>query len=88
MFIMFQAVHEPYQAKSENFKFFPDIYNYDRLNYVSSIKNIDDGIGQILESLEAKGALDKTIILFSSDNGGTTGPGYVISTCMFERNLS
>jgi N-acetylglucosamine-6-sulfatase len=30
---------------------------------------VDDGVGRILETLEATGALDDTLILFTSDNG-------------------
>ena len=31
--------------------------------------SIDEGLGQIMESLETKGILDETVIVFTSDNG-------------------
>jgi arylsulfatase len=38
--------------------------------YAAQIDRMDQGIGRIIEALEATGQLDDTIILFLSDNGG------------------
>jgi arylsulfatase len=38
--------------------------------YAAQIDRMDQGIGRILEALEATGQLDNTLILFLSDNGG------------------
>jgi arylsulfatase len=39
--------------------------------YAAMIEIVDDGIGQIVDSLEKKAMLDNTVILFLSDNGAT-----------------
>ncbi|WDQ15447.1 sulfatase family protein [Rhodopirellula sp. P2] len=38
---------------------------------VAFIEHLDDGIGKVVASIEAAGIEDNTIILFSSDNGGS-----------------
>ncbi|WP_248930404.1 sulfatase [Paenibacillus hamazuiensis] len=38
--------------------------------YAAMIYNLDQNIGRLLEALEETGALDDTVILFTSDNGG------------------
>lgn len=40
--------------------------------YAAMIEKVDDNVGRILRELEALGLDDDTIIVFSSDNGGTT----------------
>ena len=38
--------------------------------YSAMLQRIDDGVGMILEELEAAGVADNTLFVFSSDNGG------------------
>jgi choline-sulfatase len=44
-----------------------------RANYAGNISLIDDQIGEILEAIEARGELDNTAIVFSSDHGEHNG---------------
>ena len=41
-----------------------------RAKIVALIEHLDDGIGQVLQSLDALEQLDNTIVVFTSDNGG------------------
>ncbi len=41
-----------------------------RRHYAGAITHLDDGVGQIVETLERTGKRDQTLIIFSSDNGG------------------
>jgi len=42
-----------------------------RLRYLTHLAGMDDSITQLLNTLEASGELNNTIIVFTSDNGGT-----------------
>ncbi|KGE86242.1 MAG: arylsulfatase [Phaeodactylibacter xiamenensis] len=39
--------------------------------YAAQLEILDEGVGRIIAKLEEKGALDNTLILFLSDNGGS-----------------
>lgn len=43
--------------------------------YAAMVDNVDQSVGRIMDTLEELGELDNTIILFTSDNGGTTEGG-------------
>lgn len=54
--------------------FFDDPKNKeDLIGYYGQIKNVDDNIGRIIETLETTGQLDNTIILYFSDHGDMFG---------------
>jgi arylsulfatase A-like enzyme len=38
--------------------------------YFTMIRQMDEGVGRILQAIEAAGARDNTIVVFTSDNGG------------------
>jgi arylsulfatase A-like enzyme len=41
-----------------------------RLWYAASVTHMDDGIGQIMATLDRTGQRDNTVVVFASDNGG------------------
>lgn len=45
-----------------------------RLQYAAMLEEVDEGLGAIVEALERTGQLEKTLIIFTSDNGGGLGP--------------
>lgn len=45
--------------------------------YAAMVEMMDEGIGQVVEALRAKGELDNTIIFFLSDNGATYEGGLI-----------
>lgn len=44
-----------------------------RAHYYANVTMIDKQVGEILEALEARGALDNTIVVFTSDHGDALG---------------
>jgi len=41
-------------------------------HYAASVMHLDDALGRILGALEAGGHLERTLVVFTSDNGGST----------------
>ncbi|GAA4884109.1 arylsulfatase [Kitasatospora terrestris] len=39
--------------------------------YAAMVDNVDQNLGRLLDTLDALGELDNTVVLFTSDNGGT-----------------
>jgi arylsulfatase A-like enzyme len=38
--------------------------------YAAMIESMDEGVGRVLDAVEAKGRAENTVVIFSSDNGG------------------
>ena len=51
----------------------PEHYRRWRAHYYANITLIDEGIGKMLQALEAAGTLDDTLIVFTSDHGDALG---------------
>ncbi len=72
MYLTFNAPHTPYQAPQEYLDQYKNIADPNRRAYAASITAMDDQIGRVVEALKKNGMRDNTIIVFQSDNGGTT----------------
>jgi len=70
MYLAYNAPHTPLQATEKYLSRFPDITNTKRKTYAAMVSAVDDGVGKILDKLEALNLDDNTIIFFLSDNGG------------------
>ena len=46
-----------------------NITDPDRRIYAAMVTALDDGVGQVLQTLQAQNLLDNTLIFFLSDNG-------------------
>ncbi len=75
-YVPFNAPHAPFDAKEEDIARYPEASrggrNVARQRQLAMIWCLDQGIGKLLEAVEASGERDNTIIWFTSDNGGTT----------------
>ena len=54
-----------------------------RANYAGNVTLIDEQIGGILETIEARGELDNTVIVFTSDHGELNGDFGLIYKSVF-----
>ncbi len=68
------SVHSPWNARADYIAHFTpkvDLKNpqHNPL-YAAMVKSLDDGIGRLLDAIDASGVADRTIIVFTSDNGG------------------
>ncbi len=68
------SVHTPIEAKSADVEHFQsrltDAIHHRNAAYAAMVKNLDDSVGQLMAGLERAGVADRTIVIFSSDNGG------------------
>lgn len=72
LYLTFNAPHTPYQAPQEYVDRYKDILEPTRRIYAGMVSCLDDEIGKVVSALDQKGLRDNTLILFHSDNGGTT----------------
>ncbi|QEG38909.1 sulfatase [Roseimaritima ulvae] len=67
------AVHTPLNAKREllaKYKAKPPGKLHDHVDMATMVQAVDDGVGQIIQTLDELNLTDNTAIVFSSDNGG------------------
>ena len=70
LFVSYNAPHSPLQATEKYLSRFEHIEDPKRRTYAAMVSAVDDGVGKILDQLEAKGLNEKTLVFFLSDNGG------------------
>ena len=70
------AVHTPIQAKAEVTAKYENKTKTLQKNakYAAMVESVDDCAGRIMAALEKHGIADRTMIIFTSDNGGLRGP--------------
>lgn len=71
-YVPYNAVHNPLQAPEEHVRRFsnPDPK---RNTYLAMLAILDEGVGEILDTLDRLGLADNTLVIFLSDNGGARG---------------
>ncbi|MFV0606397.1 MAG: sulfatase-like hydrolase/transferase [Niabella sp.] len=70
LYLAYNAPHAPLQATQKYLDRFPDIKNKQRRTYAAMVSAMDDGVGQVLNTLERLKLDRNTIVVFLSDNGG------------------
>ncbi len=73
IYLAHDTPHTPLQAKDEDIARFSHIKNRSRRVYCAMQHCLDENVGQVMDHLEETGQLNNTLIVFLSDNGGTTG---------------
>ena len=70
------AVHTPIQAKAEVTAKYEKKPKTRQKNakYAAMVESVDDCVGQIMTALKKHGIAGRTMIIFTSDNGGLLGP--------------
>lgn len=72
LMVSWNAVHSPLQgvdAWVDRFAHIPDVQ---RRIFAAMLAQMDDGMGRILQRLDAHGIADDTLVIFLSDNGSPT----------------
>lgn len=75
LYLSHQATHGgsdvKFAAPAKNIEKFPYIGEEARTMYAALLDTVDESVGAVMEALHEEDMLDNTIVVFSSDNGGT-----------------
>ena len=71
LFLTYNAPHTTLHAKSPNAYKDADLPEKDRA-YAALVAHLDESIGRVLDEVKQAGIEDETVIIFASDNGGST----------------
>lgn len=78
LYVAHYAVHTPIQAKQDliaEYKRLQDGQGQDDPVYAAMVHSVDDAMGRMLNALERTGVADRTMIVFTGDNGGLDRQG-------------
>ena len=78
LYLSHYAVHTPIQAKEdliEQYERRRDGQGQDDAVYAAMVHSVDDAMGRLLETLDRTGLADRTLIVFTGDNGGLDRQG-------------
>jgi arylsulfatase A-like enzyme len=72
LYVPFTAVHLPLKEPEEWLARVPaTVQGEVARHYAASVMHMDDAVGRIIAALEKKGVRDRTLLVFTSDNGGS-----------------
>ncbi|WP_017257326.1 sulfatase [Pedobacter arcticus] len=72
VYLAYNAVHTPVDAKKEYWDKFSSIADSGRRSYAALMASLDDNVGRLRQSLKENNLDENTLILFLNDNGGAT----------------
>lgn len=75
MYVPFLAPHSPMQAKDEDIAKYShriDTPRSKKKTYAAMVDSLDQAIGEIFDALDDEGLRDNTLVLFLTDNGGSS----------------
>lgn len=83
--LWFHTVHTPIEGKPELVEYYENKITDDHVqrnpHYAAMVHSLDENVGRVLEKIDELGIGEKTLVVFSSDNGG------FINTCKLHRDL-
>ena len=74
LYLAHHAPHTPVEAKAEDVRYFEGKLRpgmrHRNATYAAMVRSLDQSVGRVLDQLRARGLEDRTIVIFTSDNGG------------------
>jgi arylsulfatase A-like enzyme len=79
--LTYNAVHRPLETPPRRYMDrFADVADLKRKKFLAMLAAMDDGVGAVLDAVQAAGAGQKTLVIFHSDNGGPTSLNTSLNT--------
>ena len=73
LYLAFNAVHRPLETPPRRYlDRFTDVTDPKRRKFLAMLAAMDDGVGAVIDALQAAGIARRTVVIFLSDNGGET----------------
>jgi len=69
LYLAYNAPHQPHETTQAYLDRVANIPDPQRRKYAAMVVALDDGVGQVLQTLQANNILNNTLIIFLSDNG-------------------
>lgn len=79
LYLSYNTPHGPMQAREDDLALYQHIQDETRRIYCAMQHRMDVGIGQLIATLEARGELANTLIIFLSDNGGSVEVSHAVN---------
>ncbi len=79
LYVPFHAVHTPWKSLPEDLKPYENLPGR-RKELAGITAALDRNVGRIMAALEARGLTTNTLVIFSSDNGGTSWDNFAYNT--------
>lgn len=75
LYVPFNAPHAPLQALDEHLAAYAHIAESKRRTYCAMVHCLDEQVGRVVAAVEKRGQTERTLFVFSSDNGGPLNLG-------------
>ena len=77
LYLAHHAPHTPIEAKADDAAYFegklsPDL-KHQNAAYAAMVRSLDESVGRVLARLDERGLTERTLFIFTSDNGGFIG---------------
>lgn len=77
LYLAHHAPHTPIEAKADDVKYFEGKVSpgmkHQYAAYAAMVRSLDESVGRVLQRLDERGLTERTLFIFSSDNGGFIG---------------
>lgn len=72
IYLSFNAVHAPMQSTQAYLDRFANEPDAKRRAYLAMLAALDDAVGNVVDAIDRNGLGERTLVIFTSDNGGPT----------------
>ncbi|XP_072174489.1 arylsulfatase B-like [Diadema setosum] len=73
LYLPLQSVHGPLQVPEKYMKPYAHFNNTLRATYAGMVATMDEAVGKVVDTLKETGLWDDTVLIFTTDNGGSHG---------------